>query len=155
MATGFLHFTPCGLIFDVAGVVLLGFAFFLKTTESMIEESGTTWDSKAYVTIVENRSDGIFGTTLLSLGFVYQTLGYAGVESTAAVLASYAALILFSRTAHFCEGHLSESGSVTSRPSLVKSSPNNALVNDACGRRSRAFFSASQRGRWASKQETW
>jgi hypothetical protein len=31
------------------------------------------------------------------------------------------------------------------RVSIVRS--NNALVNDACGRRFRAFFSASQRGR--------
>lgn len=90
-----LHFTPCGLVFDASGVVLLGFAFFLKNTEAMIVESGTTWDSKAYVTVVESKSDGIFGTTLLFLGFVYQMLGYAGLESTATVLASYSGLILF------------------------------------------------------------
>lgn len=60
MTTNFVHFTPCGLLFDVSGVLLLGFAFFLKTTESMIEESGTTWDSKAYVTVVAGKSDGSF-----------------------------------------------------------------------------------------------
>lgn len=95
MTTSFLQFTPCGLVFDASGVVLLGFAFFLKNTDSMIEESGTTWDSKAYVTVVESKSDGVFGTALLFLGFIYQTLGYAGVESTIVILASYSGLILF------------------------------------------------------------
>lgn len=91
----FLHFTPCGLLLDVSGVLLLGFAFFLKTTESMIEESGTTWDSKAYITVVASKCDGIFGSALLILGFVYQMLGYVGAESTNTVLVSYLALIFF------------------------------------------------------------
>lgn len=95
MTTNFVHFTPCGLLFDVSGALLLGFAFFLKTTESMIEESGTTWDSKAYITVVAGKCDGIFGTGLLFLGFVYQALGYAGVESTSTVLFSYLALLTF------------------------------------------------------------
>ena len=96
MATAnFLHFTPCGLILDVSGVLLLGFAFFLKTTESMIEESGTTWDSKAYITVAASKCDGVFGSVLLVLGFVYQVLGYVGAESTNTVLASYLALIVF------------------------------------------------------------
>ncbi|MBK8161801.1 MAG: hypothetical protein IPK65_01210 [Gammaproteobacteria bacterium] len=50
---------------------------------------------KAYVTVVENKSDGIFGTTLLFVGFVYQTLGYTRVECAVAVIASYAGLVLF------------------------------------------------------------
>ncbi len=95
MTATFLHFTPCGLVFDVSGIVLLGFAFFLKTTESMIEESGTTWDSKAYVIVAAGKCDGIFGSVLLFLGFVYQTLGYVGVESSNTILASYSALIIF------------------------------------------------------------
>ena len=95
MTTDFVHFTPCGLILDVCGVLLLGFAFFLKTTDSMIEESGTTWDSKAYITVVAGKCDGIFGTALLFLGFVYQALGYAGVESRNTVLFTYSALLVF------------------------------------------------------------
>jgi len=95
VTVNFLHFTPCGLILDVTGVLLLGFAFFLKTTESMIEESGTTWDSKAYITVVASKCDGIFGSGLLVLGFVYQMLGYVGAESTNAVLISYLALLVF------------------------------------------------------------
>ncbi|MEX2490410.1 MAG: hypothetical protein WD425_01470 [Nitrospirales bacterium] len=95
LTSNLLNFTPCGLIFDACGVLLLGFAFFLKTTESMIQESGTTWDSKAYVHVVSGKCDGVFGTLLLFLGFLYQTLGYAGVTSTNAILASYATLIVF------------------------------------------------------------
>jgi hypothetical protein len=91
----FLHFTPCGLVLDVSGVLLLGFAFFLKTTESMIAESGTTWDSKAYITVAASKCDGIFGSVLLVFGFLYQMLGYVGVESTNAVLVSYLAQIVF------------------------------------------------------------
>ena len=32
-----LHLTACGLIFDVVGFIILGFAFFYKTKESMIQ----------------------------------------------------------------------------------------------------------------------
>lgn len=95
MPTNLLQFTPCGLILDAVGVLLLGFAFFLKTTESMIEESGTTWDSKAYITVVAGKCDGIFGTALLFLGFVYQTLGYIGMQSISIVLATYSGLVIF------------------------------------------------------------
>lgn len=58
-------------------------------------ESGTTWDSKAYITVVASKCDGIFGSVLLFLGFVYQTLGYIGVESTNTILVSYSALFVF------------------------------------------------------------
>jgi len=95
MMQNFLHFTPCGLVLDACGVLLLGLSFFLKTTDSMIEESGTTWDSKAYITVASSKSDGIFGSLLLFLGFIYQTLGYSGVQSKSIVIVSYAALIIF------------------------------------------------------------
>ena len=61
----------------------------------MIEESGTTWDSKAYFAVVASKCDGIFGSALLILGFVYQMLGYVGAESTNTILVSYLALIVF------------------------------------------------------------
>ena len=39
---------------------------------------------------------------------------------------------------------------------LVPTEPSNsALVNDACGRRSRAYFSAAQRGRYTALDATW
>lgn len=95
MTANFLHLTPCGLIFDASGVLLLGFAFFLKTNESMIEESGTTWDSKAYVTVASGKCDGIFGSALLFLGFLYQMFGYSGLDSRNIVVVSYFALIVF------------------------------------------------------------
>lgn len=95
LTSGFLNFTPCGLIFDICGVLLLGFAFFLKTTESMIQESGTTWDSKAYFNVVSGKSDGIFGTLLLFIGFIYQVVGYVGVTSTKTIIASFSVLVIF------------------------------------------------------------
>jgi len=90
-----LGFTPCGLILDASGVVLLGFSFFLKNAKSMIEESGTTWDSTAYRAVAFGKTDGISGTALLFLGFLYQFLGYVGISSTLIVAASYAALAVF------------------------------------------------------------
>ena len=90
-----LQFTPCGLILDAYGVLLLGFSFFLKTADSMIEESGTTWDSEAYVAVASARCDGIFGTLFLFVGFVYQAIGYAGLESKVAVVATFAVLVVF------------------------------------------------------------
>ena len=61
----------------------------------MIEESGTTWDSKAYVTVAAGKADGVFGTLLLFLGFVFQALGYAGISANAIVVGSYASLVAF------------------------------------------------------------
>jgi hypothetical protein len=96
MATATLvQFAPCGLIFDASGVVLLGFSFFFKTTESMIQESGTTWDSEAYKTVAASKCDGIFGTVLLLLGFVFQAIGNVGFESKPAVVGSYGVLVVF------------------------------------------------------------
>src|SRR5690349_19810084 len=90
-----LQFAPCGLIFDASGVVLLGCSFFFKSTESMIQESGTTWDSEAYKTVAASKCDGIFGTALLLLGLVFQAIGYVGVESKPVVVVSYGMLVVF------------------------------------------------------------
>ena len=43
--------------------------------------------------------------------------------------------------------YASHAGGFVVRIDKIRFAPNSALVNDACGRRSRAFFSASQRGR--------
>lgn len=90
-----LSFTPCGLVLDASGVVLLGFAFFLKNTESMIQESGTTWDSTAYVAVASAKCDGIFGTTLLFIGFIYQAIGYVGIYCPIVTAVTYVALATF------------------------------------------------------------
>lgn len=90
-----LQFTPCGLVLDACGVLLLGFSFFMKGTEAMIQESGTTWDSEAYISVAAGKCDGVFGSTLLFLGFVYQILGYLGVHSEIAVVATWLVLIVF------------------------------------------------------------
>ena len=90
-----LAFTPCGLVLDACGVVLLGMSFFLKDAGSMIEESGTTWNSDAYKTVAVGKSDGIFGTLLLFLGFIYQVFGYVGFGSVFLVGASYVLLAAF------------------------------------------------------------
>jgi hypothetical protein len=94
MCVDLLQLTPVGLLLDVAGALFLGFSFFFKSIDSMIEESGTTWDSKAYVAVAETRCDGIFETVLLLLGFIFQALGYLGVHARMLAAATYVGLAL-------------------------------------------------------------
>lgn len=91
-----LELTPCGLIFDAIGVSLLGYAFFMKSKEAIIQEAGTYWNSNPYVlrSIVATKFDGIFGSALLLIGFIYQALGYAGVQLSELAVASYIALTI-------------------------------------------------------------
>lgn len=95
MLNELMSFTPCGLILDACGVVLLGFAFFLKDIEAMIEESGTTWDSDAFAAVATSKADGMFGTSLLFLGFVYQIIGFTNFAHYLIVMLSYVVLLVF------------------------------------------------------------
>ena len=90
-----LHFIACGLVFDAAGVCFLGFAFFFKSKEAIIQEAGTYYNSNPHVlrSITASRLDGIFGTCLLFIGFLYQMLGFIGLENHDVTSASYFILI--------------------------------------------------------------
>ena len=92
-----LQFTACGLIFDAIGVLLLGFAFFFKTKESISQEAGTYFNSNPYVlrSIVASKFDGMTGTALLFIGFVLQVFGYAGWENEVVLVFSYLVLVVF------------------------------------------------------------
>lgn len=96
MEYDFIHFTSCGLIYDAVGVLLLGFAFFFKTKEGIIQEAGTYWDSNPHVlkSIISSKFDGMIGTLMLFIGFIFQALGYANYSHVSAILVSYIALIV-------------------------------------------------------------
>ena len=96
------QFIPCGLVFDATGVLLLGGAFFLKTFDTAYNESSMCWDSNPvlFTQITKSKADGISGTSLLFIGFVYQFFGYLNVSfldcyETIIVSSSYMLLIVF------------------------------------------------------------
>lgn len=92
-----LHFTPCGLAYDVVGVLFLGTAFFLKTKKDIIDEAGTYWNSNPYVlrSIISSKLDGICGTSLLLIGFIYQIFGYLNFNNNNLIISSYVLLAIF------------------------------------------------------------
>jgi hypothetical protein len=80
MTDTFLQLTPIGLIYDVFGVIYLGIAFFFKSKEAIIQESGTYWDSNPHMLhgLTSSKFDGLLGSLLLLIGFIFQMLGYLG-----------------------------------------------------------------------------
>jgi hypothetical protein len=71
-----------GLIYDGVGVVILGFAFFTKSVKAMTVESGTYYGGNDALlkSLIQSRTDGMVGTLVLFLGFLFQFLGAVGVE---------------------------------------------------------------------------
>lgn len=71
-----------GLLYDGVGVVALGFAFFLKSVKAMMVESGTYWDGNDALlrSLIQQRTDGVVGTSLLVIGFLLQWFGSLGVR---------------------------------------------------------------------------
>lgn len=71
-----------GLIYDGVGVVVLGFAFFLKSVKEMMVESGAYWDGNDALlqSLIHQRTDGVVGTSLLLVGFLLQLLGTLGMQ---------------------------------------------------------------------------
>lgn len=75
--------TAVGLAYDGFGVVILGFAFFSKSMESMMTESGTYWGGNNVLlkSLIQSKVDGVTGTTLLVVGFILQWFGSINVGS--------------------------------------------------------------------------
>ena len=96
------QFTPCGLVFDVAGIILLGWAFFGKTFDTAFKESSMNWDNNRalFIQITKSKFDGMFGTSMLFIGFLYQLFGYLKLDildcyQAKIVSCSYIFLIIF------------------------------------------------------------
>ena len=71
-----------GLLYDGVGVIALGFAFFLKSIRVMMIESGTYWggNNALLESLIQQRTDGVVGTSLLVTGFFLQFLGSLGLR---------------------------------------------------------------------------
>lgn len=92
-----IQFTACGLVFDAIGVLLIGFAFFFKTKEEMFQEAGTHWGSNPHLlkSIIASKFDGMVGTFLLFIGFIYQAVGYGNFYQKEIIIISYILLLIF------------------------------------------------------------
>ena len=90
-------FNSVGLLYDGVGVIALGFAFFLKSVKAMMVESGTYWggNNALLESLIQQRTDGVVGTSLLVVGFFLQFLGSLGVrcESVGKALVVVLALV--------------------------------------------------------------
>ena len=89
-------------MFDATGVILLGWAFFIKTFDMAYNESAMYWDSNPvlFAQITKSKADGISGTSMLFIGFLYQLFGYIKLNfldcyQTIIVSSSYTLLIIF------------------------------------------------------------
>ena len=92
------QFTPCGLIFDAAGVLLLGWAFFSKGFEQMTFTADgfkLDVDLASCRDAAKQKIDGMVGTSILFLGFLYQFFGYLHFQQPFIVSASYSLLLIF------------------------------------------------------------
>lgn len=71
------------LAYDGFGVAILGFAFFSKSLEALMMESGTYFGGNDAVleSFIQSRTDGVAGTLLLIAGFVFQWLSSVGITS--------------------------------------------------------------------------
>jgi hypothetical protein len=77
------HLGSVGLLYDGAGVVALGFSFFLKSTKAMMVESGTYYGGNDALleSLIQQRTDGVTGTLLLMVGFLLQWFASLGMHS--------------------------------------------------------------------------
>ena len=71
-----------GLAYDGVGVAILGFAFFSKSLDAQIVESGTYYGGNDAVlrSLIQSQTDGVVGTILLLTGFMLQLLASVGVR---------------------------------------------------------------------------
>jgi hypothetical protein len=93
----FTSLTSVGLVFDVVGVIGLGAAFFLKSPESLSVESGNFFggNNATLKSRAASQCDGVFGTSMLVIGFVLQLCGVNGIQSSGGAQILYVVLILF------------------------------------------------------------
>ena len=89
-----LSFEALGLVYDVAGVIALGFAFLSKNIKTVKSESATRGDYNLDLaeSVVTTRTDGIFGSLLLISGFMSQFAALFHVSSPTLVAVGYALL---------------------------------------------------------------
>ena len=90
------QFIACGLTYDVTGVVLLGFAFFFKTKKAIMQEAVSCYSYNTFIleALIATKLDGIVGSTLLMVGFIFQLLGYIGFQNKYIVIISYLVLLI-------------------------------------------------------------
>ncbi len=71
-----MNLVICGLIYDAMGVSLLGLSF-IKKPKTIRDEVGTYWNlnEKLLLGNVKKDLDGAVGTSILLLGFIFQTIG--------------------------------------------------------------------------------
>ena len=91
-----LSFTPLGLVYDLAGVALIGLAFFDDTppSYSVPSNQGTDLDM-VFTRSTPATVDGQAGTVLLGLGFLFQIGGSLDCCLTPAVIVGGPGLVLF------------------------------------------------------------
>ena len=70
-----------GLIYDIVGVFVLGFALAITTVKDLAAQAAAHYgyNPSAFDSLVNQRTDAWFGVSLLALGFMMQALGATGI----------------------------------------------------------------------------
>ena len=99
----YLQLNSVGLAFDGFGIVILGYAFFSKSLDTMAIESGTYYGGNTTFlqSLVQVKVDGVVGTSLLLFGFIFQWLFAVGVRSSPVATVLYPSLVVF-LAVYFC-----------------------------------------------------
>ena len=92
-----------GLGYDIAGVVVLGWALAFTPDKALKALAGTYFDFNSALlgALVEQRTDAKFGVLLLVLGFALQFAGAAGLDSPATADWALSAALLGVVVAYF------------------------------------------------------
>lgn len=72
------HLAAVGLIYDIAGVVVLAYGILRISTAEIVAEAGKFWSTEFGRSLVEQRADALTRLPCLMLGFVMQFLGTVG-----------------------------------------------------------------------------
>lgn len=96
ISSSLLSLASVGLIFDAAGVIALGYAFFVRPNKVTLDENWAYVDANIpdLRHAMESRMDGMFGTALLLVGFVVQLLSVMDVQSKTVSVLLLAVLFL-------------------------------------------------------------
>jgi len=104
-------FSAAGLLYDIAGVILLASSLVATKTETLMQQAKLYWggNKALYVALMTQKFDALWGLPLLILGFAMQlepALIPSGVGkphwfwSALAFLAMYLAIYWFARRRH-------------------------------------------------------
>ena len=103
MDLAIVNLQTVGLIYDVAGILILGIPVMFRSVDRIYAQSGTYWDYSLPVAkaLSGTTLDTFFGSILLTLGFALQIAAQLGFMTTPITGVSLLGLLLLSVSAYW------------------------------------------------------